>query len=260
MAPPPGARSWRLLRKTADTFSGYNDPAAAVIVDGTDNYVVDRSSLINGQTYYYKLYWFDGTSWTGTPTVPVAMSATYQDATVDVLMLVRERIEYGLEVEVARGTLKHPQGKIKCLTAFPWDDKTPWPVVTVHLSSSSSDTRAVGEMLEPDHFDGETWDEYEGWYENVQLDVLGWSQNPDERQDLRQAIRRIIIGNLPVFDDAGFLQIGFRQVDAEEPGEPGTIIYKSVGSFSCLAPAQVVGESDESTVITDVELTARSIY
>lgn len=256
MAPPAAATSWRLLRKAADDFTGHDDPAAGVVFEGDERYVVDRSSLLNGTTYYYKLYWTDGATWTATPTVTVAVSATYQEKSQDVLMLVRERLDLGLQVEVQRGKLKHPRNRIRCLTAFPWSENEPWPVVTVHLSSGSSDARGIGELLEPDELDGDVWDEAEGWYERVQLDVIGWSQNPDERQELRQAIRRVIIGNLPIFDDAGFLQIDLRQMDAEEPGDKNTIIYKSVGTFSCLAPVQVSGEVDG---ITDIEVNAEPL-
>ena len=107
-------------------------------------------------------------------------------------------------------------------------------------------------MLEPDSFNGEDWELSEGWIERVRLDIIGWSQNPDERQALRQAIRRLVIANLQVFDDAGMVQIDLQQMDGEEPGEKNTVIYKSIGSFSCLAPVQVVGLQGE---VVDVEMT-----
>lgn len=258
MAPPASAIRWRLLRKADDTFTGHDDNAALVVLDGEEKSVVDRTTLVNGQTYYYRLYWFDGTSWTATPTVQVAVLATYGEVTEDALMLVRERLEQGLLVEVQRGKLRHPKNRIKCLTAFPWGTDNPWPVVTVHLSSGSSDVRAVGELLDSDSYDlnEDSWTEGEGWFERFRLDVIGWSQNPDERQELRQAIRRIIIGNLPVFEDAGMINIDLNQMDQEEPGDKNTIIYKSVGVLSGLIPVQVTGETD---AIDDVEVNAQSL-
>jgi hypothetical protein len=121
------------------------------------------------------------------------------------------------------------------------------------LSSDGSDGRGIGETLAPDEFDGDDWEVGEGWLSRVRLDIIGWSQNAIERQSLRQAIRRVIIANLPVFDSAGMIQIDLSQSDTEEPnGDKNTVIYKSVGSFSCVAPVQIVSKQDE---IIDVELT-----
>lgn len=257
LSPSAGAVSWRVLRKSADTFTGHDDPDALVVVDGDETSTIDRQTVANGQTYYYRFYWHDGAQWNDAgSSVQVTPAATYREITDDALMLVRERIDLGLQEEVQRGNLRHRNGKIPCLTAFPWHQKNPWPVVTVHLSSDSSNGRAIGELMEPDSYDADagTWQEAEGWFSSVQLDVIGWSQNPDERQELRQAIRRIVIGNLPVFDDAGLLQIDFRMIDQEEPGEQNTIVYKAVGSFSCLSPTQVAGDVDD---VDDVISTAR---
>lgn len=252
LSPPAQAASWRLLRKATDDFTGQDDPAALVVIDGDVRSIVDRQTLVNGSTYYYKAYWFAGATWTPTASVPITVAANYQEVTDDVLMLVRERLDLGLLVELQRGKLKHPRNKIPVLTAFPFSQEVAWPVVTVHLSSGGSDGRAIGEMLEPDSFNGEDWELSEGWIERVRLDVIAWSQNPDERQSLRQAIRRLVIANLQVFDDAGMIQIDLQQMDGEEPGEKNTVIYKSIGSFSCLAPVQVVGLQGE---VVDVEMT-----
>lgn len=256
LAPPDNAVRWRLLRKMADDFTGHDDPGALVVLDGSERSIIDGQTVINGQVYFYRLYSFDGASWTASPTAMVAATATYREITEDVLMTVRERLDLGLQEEVRRGHLRHQHGRIPVRTAFPWEDKSPWPVVTVHLSSDASDVRGIGELLEPDEFNAadDIWSEAEGWFARTQLDVIGWSQNPDDRQALRLAIRRIIIGNLPVFDDKGFVQVDFRMVDAEEPGDRNTIIYKAVGSFSCLAPVQVSGQVEP---IRDVTVTAR---
>lgn len=254
MAPPEGAVRWRLLRKSEDDFTGHDDAHALVVMDGDERSVVDRQTLLNGFTYHYKLYWTaNGADWTATPTVAVAVASTYQEVSEDVLMLVRERIDLGLQEEIRRDELRHPRNRIRCMTAFPWSETDIWPVVTVHLSSAASEVRGIGEVIAPDEMADEVWEEGEGWFERVQLDVIGWSQNPDERQALRRSIRRIILANLPVFDDAGFLNVDLRQTDAEEPGDRNTIIYKSIGSFSCLAPVKVTGTIGS---IEDVEVTA----
>lgn len=254
LAPPAGATRWRLLRKPADNFSGQDDPAALVVLDSKQTIsTVDRQSLTNTTTYFYRAYYLAGATWTESATVPVTVTADYQEVTDDVLTMVIDRLNLGLFVELQRGKLKHPNGRIPVLPAFPFGKEIAWPVVTVHLSSDGSDGRGIGETLMPDEFDGDDWEIGEGWLSRVRLDVIGWSQNPIERASIRQAIRRVIIANLPVFDSAGMVQIDMSQMDAEEPhGEKNTVIYKSVGSFSCVAPVQIISKQDE---IVDVELT-----
>jgi hypothetical protein len=254
LLPPAGATRWRLLRKTADTFTGQDDPAALVVLDSKQTIsAVDRQSLTNTSTYFYRVYYLAGTTWTGSATVPVVVTADYQEVTEDVMTMMLDRLNLGLFVEIQRGKLKHPKGRIPVLGAFPFSAEITWPVVTVHLSSDGSDGRGLGEMLSPDEFDGNDWEVGEGWLSRVRLDIIGWSQNPIERASLRQAIRRVIIANLPVFDSAGIVHIDLSQMDGEDPGgEKNTVIYKSVGSFSCVAPIQIVSKQDE---IIDVELT-----
>ncbi|WP_288073956.1 hypothetical protein [Pseudomonas sp.] len=254
LSPPAGATRWRLLRKAADTFTGQDDPAALVVLDSKQTIsAVDRQSLTNTSTYFYRVYYLTGSTWSASATVPVTVTSDYQEVTDDVLTVVLDRINQGLFVEVQRGKLKHPNGRIPVLLAFPFTKEIAWPVVTVHLSSDGSDGRGIGETLAPDEFDGDDWEVGEGWLSRVRLDIIGWSQNAIERQSLRQAIRRVIIANLPVFDSVGMIQIDLSQSDTEEPNsEKNTVIYKSVGSFSCVAPVQIVSKQDE---IIDVELT-----
>jgi hypothetical protein len=254
LSPPAGATRWRLLRKATDTFTGQDDPAALVVLDSKQTIsAVDRQSLTNTSTYFYRLYSLTGSTWAPSATVPVTVTADYQEVTDDVLTMVLDRLNQGLFVELQRGKLKHPNNRIPVLSAFPFTKEIAWPVVTVHLSSDGSDGRGIGETLAPDEFDGDDWEVGEGWLSRVRLDIIGWSQNAIERQSLRQAIRRVIIANLPVFDSAGMIQIDLSQSDTEEPnGDKNTVIYKSVGSFSCVAPVQIVSKQDE---IIDVELT-----
>jgi hypothetical protein len=254
LSPPAGATRWRLLRKATDTFTGQDDPAALVVLDSKQTIsAVDRTALTNTSTYFYRVYYLAATTWSGSATVPVTVTSDYQEVTDDVLTVVLDRLNQGLFVELQRGKLKHPNNRIPVLPAFPFQKEIAWPVVTVHLSSDGSDGRGIGETLAPDEFDGDDWEVGEGWLSRVRLDIIGWSQNAIERASLRQAIRRVLIANLPVFDSVGMIQIDLSQSDTEEPhGEKNTVIYKSVGSFSCVAPVQIVSKQDE---IIDVELT-----
>lgn len=229
----------RLLRKVVDEFFGVNDPAAVVIYDGAvSRSVLDWHGLVDGQTYYYAVYWKVGNTWLADDTVAVVPNHTDTDLSVDVLSVVRERLDAGLRNAVAAGELKGEQGRIMVLTAPPTYDNVGWPVVTVHVNSDSSDQRAVGEGIARDEFRAEPWDWYggEGWLSRWSVAIIGWSLNPDERIALRKIIKRIVVGNLAVFDDAGMLQIDLQQQDIEEFERYSAPVYQSVGTLTCLAP------------------------
>jgi hypothetical protein len=255
LAPPADAISWRILRNGTGVFPGETDPASFVAYEGTDNYLIDVQFLQNGiQTYYCAFYW-NGATWTASNVVSATPVATYVDYSVDSLSLIRDRIAAGLAVEVARGTLKPSSGAIPVLTAPPQYEDTRWPMVSVHLTSESPAERAIGEQFLADSFDetANQWTEAEGWLANVQIAVIGWSMNPDERISLRKAIRRIVIGNLPVFDDNGIVQPEFsiQDVDAVS-GEYPAPVYQAAGTFTCMAPVLVGDQVDPIVDVTVV--------
>lgn len=238
LEPPTGARRWRLLRKLSDTFLGEEDTIR--IYEGDDKSILDTAGLVNSTLYYYRAYYFDGVAWTASVTASGTPASSYSDVYADVLSFVRERLDLGLQNEVARGNLLHDDGHIKVLTAPPTSEDTRWPVVTVHLQDESPAERGIAEMIEADDDLGEEgWNEKEGWLARNQLSIMGWSLNPDERIELRKALRRIVLSNLPIFDYAGMSQIEFSQQDTEDFGSFGAPVYQVLCTLSCIAPVQV---------------------
>lgn len=254
--PPTTARLWRILRKETNDFTGEADPGARKVYEGTEKSVCDWEFLNNGTTYYYRAYYWNGTTWTASATASGAPAATYEDASTDVPSIVRDRLEVGLAAEVARTKLYPESGSVQVLNAPPaWEDIL-WPLVTVHLQSENRYVSGIGEMTEAGGFDELTseWKETEGWYAKVTLAVIGWSQNPDERTELRKALRRIIVANLGIFDAAGMAEIDFQQQDMEAlGGEFPANVYQSMGTFTCMAPVRVV--TSKSVPVADVTST-----
>ena len=76
---------------------------------------------------------------------------------------------------------------------------------------------------------------------NASLTITGWSLNPDERIELRKAIRRIVVGNLDVLADKGVILPNLTLSDADAVnGEFGdTPLYLVAGEFTCTAPVRV---------------------
>lgn len=248
MIPESGAAMWCLMRNTTGTFLGPgNDPASSVIYCGDQQqYVVDAFGLLNGIEYSYCLFsTLDGTNWTPSTVFTGTPNAIYADQTVDVLTVLRDRISRGMQVEVSRGTLRPHSGQIPVLNAPPSFEDTRWPMVSIHVSSEGPTERGIGEAIGSDDWDPETsqWKEGEGWMASAVLSVVGWSKNSDERIALRQAIRRLVIANLPVFDGFGLLKIDINQSDQDfVSGEYPAPVFSTVCSFSCLAPAYVTDE------------------
>jgi hypothetical protein len=255
LMPPADAQKWRVLRKESDTFTDQNDATAFNAYEGTETYFVDSSGLQNGVPEFYQAFYWNGTAWSGSTPNSGTPTATYGDRSTDPLSFLRDRLEAGLAVEVARGALLPASGVIEVVNASPQYEPARWPIVSVILVAENPVERAIGELYEADSFDSESglWTESEGWLSHVQINVSGWTENSDERIELRKALRRIVIANLPVFDAQGFAQIEFPQNDMDMVGgEYPAPVYQTSGTFTCLAPV-IVGDSVD--VITDVEVT-----
>lgn len=242
VTPPAGVTKWRVLRKSADTFTGPTDPSAYVVSESDAVAIVDSTGLINGVTYFYRAYDWDGVAWLDSGvTVSGTPVADYEDYSTDVVSIVHQRIAAGLAVELQRGTLTHVDHKIPVLIASPTFEDTKWPVVTIHVTNDSDGSRFIGEMAEPDAFISEDneWEGYEGWYSRVQLTIGGWSLNPDGRMALRKALKRILISNLPIFDDMGMYEISISQNDRDDFQSYSAPVYQVLTQFSCLARSAV---------------------
>lgn len=259
LAPSDGAEKVRLLRKDADTFTGEADPAAFVVYEGDDVLAVDSDkNLVNGATYYYRLYEFDGSAWSASgPSASAVPGATAGFIAPDPLTVIRDRLERGLKIEVEAGRLKHEQGYVPCLTAPPAFEGTKFPIVTVHLDDDSPAYRGLGEMVSADAYDHESgWSESEGWESRYRINVVGWVVgNADARIALRRAIKKVLIGNLPIFSAAGMSEFEFGQSDAEDFESYNALVYQVYTPITCLAPSIVASHASE---ITDVTVDAQA--
>lgn len=244
--PPDGVRAWKVLRKGSNTFTGHDDPSALLVFHGDDRVIVDSQSLQNTvMQFYCVFYTADGVTWTASNVANGTPDAIYEDHTTDVLSNMRERLEAGLLVECQRGNFATELGYIQVYTAPPsLEQNLRFPLVTIHLEDESSGERALGESIAADEFDGIGlgYNETEGWLANVKLVIIGWSLNSDERIELRKALRRLIVGNFPVFDSYGWVMPNLTQSDLDAVnGEYPSPLYQTMNNFSCAAPVRVSG-------------------
>jgi uncharacterized membrane protein len=239
---PAGAVYTRILRKTADTFTGPTDAGAVLVLDtfAEDSFI--DLGVADGTTYFWHAYDWIGSAWVDSgPSLSATPATTYIDDLLDPQELVRSRVQRGLDAEVARGSLKPQSGAIQVTTApFALADGITFPTVSVHLESTGPAERSIGDELEDFH--DPALGEYigsEGWLARFSLTLAGVSLNADERIALRKALRRIIQANLPIFADAGMVLIEFQQTDSEQFSENNAPLYMTNGAFSCIAPAFV---------------------
>lgn len=257
ISPPAGSMYWRVLRKGSDSFVDENDSSAIVAYEGDDKVFLDTAFLINEVMAFYKVYYFDGVAWNSSVTASGTPTSTYEEHSTDVLSLMRERIEAGMKVEVERGNIIADIGYVQVYTAPPsLEQQLRFPLITLHMLSETSGARGIGEDIGGDEYDAIDldWYESEGWLADVQLSIVAWSTNSDERIELRKALRRIIVANLTVLSSNGIEQVnvGMQDVDAIN-GEYDVNMYQVVCSFSCIAPVRVGGRVNK---INDVEITA----
>lgn len=249
LSPPTGAVYWRVLKMATDSFTGAEDLDYALLVhEGTDLCVLDAANLINETGVFYKPYYrMPDDTWQAADARLATPKASYEDCSTDAKSIVRDRLEAGLLEEVKRGELIASLGYVQVYTAPPsLDQKPQFPLVTITLEDESPSTRAIGENVMGDEFDpitGEAW-ESEGWIADVKLQIIGWSLNSDERIALRKAIRRIIIGNLPVFAAMGLDLVHLTATDVDAvSGEYDANMYQTMNTFTCIAPVRVGGSA-----------------
>lgn len=247
LSAPSGSHKLRVLRKQTDNISGPTDAQAVVVYEGDDTFVVDFISLKNGTEYYYRSFWFDGEAWTldDETSSTATPNAINSDPGPDVLSVVRDRLKAGLAADVAANILSGATGAYQVYTAPPEFDSVTFPVATVHLRSEVPLVRSIGEIIAPDSYDLDTglWADSEGWLARVNLDIIGWVMgNPDERIALRKSMRKVLIGNLPIFDSLGMEQVEFTFTDTEDFESYGSPVYQTVCSFTCLAPALALAQ------------------
>lgn len=228
-----------------------------MVYEGNEPIVVDTRYLQNEVMAFYRPYYTaDGVIWTSGSTNSGTPRAIYEEQTADVLSELRDRLEAGLLVECQRGNFQTELGYIQVYTAPPSLERDlRFPLVTLHLESEEPAERGIGEVIGVDEFDGigSDWQEYEGWLSSVRLSIVGWSLNSDERIELRKAIRRLVVANLPVFDSFGWVQINLSQQDNDAiSGEYPSPIYQVMSTFSCLAPVRV---SADAAAISEVNAT-----
>lgn len=221
--------------------------------------MIDAIGLVDGTEFFYLDYAYIGGEWVagsrimaGTPT------ATYRGNSVNVQDILRYRLDVGLAEELRRGVLKHSQSRIPVLTASPSFEETRWPLVTLHVSQDASQERFLGEVLNTDTFNEveDVWDDDEGWLSRWQLTIIGWSKNPDERKALREAIKRVIVANLAVFESEGMSTVDFNQQDVDDFQTYGAPVYECVCTFSCLARTAV---SSPVSPIREVETVIKPV-
>lgn len=239
LLPPKPADAWIVLRKNTDTFTDVEDPDAFVAYAGLERYFLDTKGLMNGETVFYRAYYFIGIMLIGeTASYSVTPGSSFIFQSVDAISIVRDRIDLGLQELIERGILQHPRNLIPVMIASPLIEDTLLPVVTVHLISESSELRGIGEMVETEIY-GIGDDEIEGWYSRYHLEIVGWSLNSDQRKLVRNAIKHVLIANLPVFDFYGFYTVELQFSDHEDFQTYQAPMYMVNCAMQFLAPSVI---------------------
>ncbi|RVT91419.1 hypothetical protein EOD42_22450 [Rhodovarius crocodyli] len=262
LAPPSGAASWRVLRRTTDTITGPDDTGAVVVAEwGREEGFTDIQGLLNGTEVYYAVFYRDAAGAEILPRAPSAVaipSYTARDTSVDVLAVLSDRFSKGLAQAVDAGKIRPKSGRVQVLCApFVDPGKTELPMVTIHLDSQQPSEFGLSGLLETEPLEGIGSDETEGNLTRVTVNIIAVSLNPDERNALGRLLSHIVVTNLDIFEQQG-LQNPTLSVSHTEllPETNAAALYLATASFNCLASsdATAAGVGIE-TVITALEST-----
>jgi hypothetical protein len=249
LAPPVGSVLTRVLRNTSGTFAGAAPGVAdSLVFEGQDSGFIDATGLLNGTAYSYGAFDYVNGAWVASPVATATPAATAAFVAEDVLTVVCDRLRAGLQTQVLAGALQHDNGSIPVLTAPPIYENTKFPVVSVHLRANGPAEWGLGEFIGDGGYDPSSglYTDAAGYLGSTTLEIIAWVvNNPDVRIALRKAIRGVLIGNLPIFDQAGMAQISINQTDMEDFESYAAPVYMTTTTFSCLAPEVVTSPSDE---------------
>lgn len=259
---PPGTRRTRVLRAPREYIAGPFDDQAVVVADGVLIGSAADMTAENGTQYWYRAYHLIGNDWIETPMVTATCQATYQDNSFDVLEFIRDRLDKGLRVEAARGVVRHQSGNpVKVMTSAPVFEDKAFPLVTVHLTSDKDGERFIGEAIDGDLRTGDEYNadyiEQDGWLADIELTIIVWSLNGDERSILRRAVRRLIVGNLGLLESQGAVVPSLQASDNEDFETYSAPVYQTTFTLRCQAPVAVggvVNAIDDVTVTVIEEL------
>lgn len=256
LAPPAGTVRFVLLRKTSNSFTGWNDPAAGVVLDSDQTGLgstaaVDTNGLTNGTAYFYAEFsTVDRATWIESSVVSVTPASAYETGGPDYMALIRDRIELALNASLPAFLPNH-RGKLQVLTSPPQYDNANWPVVTIHLNSDSNSDDAIGQTIAAGTYDsiGHTWLESDGWLSQFNVQVIGWSVNPDQRIQLRKLIKAAVLGNVAVFNDAGIIDMTLSISDLDDFESYSAPVHQAVATIGGIAPFTVGATEPEVTSV-----------
>lgn len=255
VAPLAGAIRWRILRKRTNDINTADDPAANLIHDGTDTYVVDSYLLANGTEYFYRAFYLIGADWVASDARSVTPDAQFADIQADVLDIVRDRIDLGFAVRLQKGQITNAQDHIPVLLATPPLEDVIWPMVSVHLTDDSQAERFVGEELIGGIGDLDTGEgiHHDGWLSRYQIFIICWCSNGDMRKEMRKLLKSVVMSNLQVFEYEGMSQVEVKFSDSDDVNTYPMPVYQATCTLTCIAPSSI---ETRSTGITDVVVTS----
>lgn len=241
LSPPPGAWTWKVLRRASDTITGPTDAGAILVADwGRYEAIVDSDGLVNGTAAFYAVFYRDqagdALADPRARTRSVTPAYTARDTAPDFLPLIRQRVEVALDAAIADGRLAHPRGRIPIVTAPSVKrDETPLPIVSVHLDADRPAERSIGDHVLDAELEAMGWDESEGWLSEVTVNIVAVALNPDQRNALGRALKHAVIINKDIWHANGLMRPAVILSHTEaQPEGANTALYIAAATFTFL--------------------------
>ena len=220
----------KILRKTVNSFSGPNDPAATVIYSGKGSqtaphqlvfrpsptipevrhrYTIDSKGVLWATPYYYAVYAMNAAE--NDVSAAVVKSGMTPDVSVfeevDVIGLLLEYIGAYFKRQIAVQGLMMPAG----ITAIPVLDSPPlietvkFPCVSIHLDTDAPEGYAIGDDLNQLSQDGDSPVYRRGYLASFTLAITGWTENPEIRRQLYRHLKGCLLSARQLLEANGVI-------------------------------------------------------
>lgn len=233
----------RLIKNETGVFTDEN--SGILLGEWTDSGAYLDDAVVDGQTYYYATYSFDGHKWAPENGRSIVSQATFRPVYNDPVSCVYNRLVAGFKVERDQSRI-HCADPIDVLIAPATNETSVFPIVTLRCVSDSVDRFAIGASIIVDETEALEW------WGKMELRIEAISTNSVQRQELRRALRNIIQGNLGIFENYGYVALEFSQTDAEDT-KTGKRTYSTVAKLNF---DYVIGVEKDQDIINEITISA----
>jgi hypothetical protein len=265
----------KIIRKTVNSFSGHNDPAATVIYSGKGvqtaphqtvfrpspavtevrhRCTIDSKGVLWATTYYYAIYAMNVAE--NDVSVAVVKSGGTPDVSVfeevDVIGLLLEYISAYFKRQIAVQGLKVPSGvtELPVLDSPPLIENVKFPCISIHLDTDAPEGYSIGDDLNQLSAEGDATVHRRGYLAGFTLSITGWTENPEIRRHLYRHLKGCLLSARQLLEQSGVVNTRLTGRYAEDFEGYNMPLFSAAFSLTGQLQASVRVVPIEATITT----------